>query len=362
VLIGVNRGMIKIQINKKNTREDIQTSQHTNSKDFDCESARNNTKAGKDMIDLREQISIGGASRHETFTPRYGWLKKGYDAAVVDGKSFNAPDAIERLGVGKNMVRSIRSWCLAFHLLETTKSIGQKEQKGSLQPTKLGSSLLSDDGWDPFLEDLGSLWLLHWQLFTPPYEAVSWPLVFNHCTLQTFDHKQLTKVLVSASKHYEKLSALSESSFDKDSSCLIRMYTGNKVEVSAGIESPFAQLDIIRPAGEQNTFRFITAEKQTLPSLIFAASCFQYAEFTQPNLESLSLHKIVYDNYSPGIAFKLNETEAGRLLDDASQKLGIDFKEDQGNRQLYYGKRPIELYWDALGSYYQRKTSWGNTI
>ena len=348
--------MKMIKVNKKSAPTRIQLGQNSQ-QERGGDLVPNIKIPEQQSVDIREKIAAGGASRHETFTPRYGWLKKGYDAAVEDGKTFNAPDAIERLGVGKNMVRSIRSWCLAFHLLEPATVDSPKEQKGSLQPTEFATRLFSDNGWDPFLEDLGSLWLLHWQLFVPPYEAVSWPLAFNHCTLQAFDHKQMTKVLVSASKQYEKLSALSESSFDKDSSCLIRMYTDCKGDASAGIESPFAQLDIIRPAGDQNTFRFVTSEKQTLPSLVFAASCFLYAEYTQPNLESLSLHKIVYDNFSPGIAFKLNETEAGRLLDDASRKLEIEFKEDQGNQQLYYGKRPIELYWDALESYYRLKTS-----
>jgi hypothetical protein len=59
-------------------------------------------------------IAEGNLGRHETFTPRYGWLKKGYDAAKVDGYVFKAGDSIERLGVGKNMVRSIRFWCQAF--------------------------------------------------------------------------------------------------------------------------------------------------------------------------------------------------------------------------------------------------------
>lgn len=45
---------------------------------------------GANMTDLRGEVSKGGVSRHETFTPRYGWLKKGYDAAIGDGKVFIA--------------------------------------------------------------------------------------------------------------------------------------------------------------------------------------------------------------------------------------------------------------------------------
>jgi len=315
------------------------------------------------MIDLREQISFGGVSRHETFTPRYGWLKKGFDEIVNDGKAFNAQDAIERLGVGKNMVRSIRSWCLAFHLVEPYESIDKKGKKGPLRPTKLGIKLLSDNGWDPYLEDISSLWLLHWNLFIPPFEASSWPLAFNYCSLQSFDHKQLTRVLISSAKQYDKLSGLSEDSFDKDASCLIRMYSDGNTDHGTGIDCPYAQIGLIRSIDEQNTFRFVIGEKYTLPSLIFAASCFSYSNYTQPNQRTLSFHKILYELNSPGIAFKVTETEAGSLLNDAAKKIeGVEFVESIGNRQLQFDKNPEELFWQILSQYYKQEPSGGVEI
>ena len=55
---------------------------------------------------------------HETFTLRYGWLKKAVDAVHEDPIVFTRDDALVRLGVGKNMVRSIRHWGLATGILE----------------------------------------------------------------------------------------------------------------------------------------------------------------------------------------------------------------------------------------------------
>lgn len=48
-------------------------------------------------------------SGHESFACKSLWLKKGYDF-VVQNRDFNAPDAVIYLGVGKNMVSSIRYW------------------------------------------------------------------------------------------------------------------------------------------------------------------------------------------------------------------------------------------------------------
>jgi len=48
-------------------------------------------------------------SGHEAFLFRYAWLKKGVDAARTDPEVFSKEEeAMTLLGVGKNMVRSIR--------------------------------------------------------------------------------------------------------------------------------------------------------------------------------------------------------------------------------------------------------------
>ncbi len=303
---------------------------------------------------IREQVDIGRVGGHETFTPRYGWLKKGYDEAKKDPFVFNAPDAIERLGVGKNMVRSIRFWCLAFHLLEYLSGQEQKGQQGGLRPTRLGDKLLDDDGWDPFLEDVASLWLLHWQLFIPPFHAASWPVCFNHVLLPYFEPKHLSNALIAATQNYEKLRKLSQSSFEKDGSCIIRMYVPASDNTAFGIESPFSMLGIMRKAEEANSFRFEIGEKQTLPEDIFAAACLSYAQNAQAETQrTLSLHRICFDYNSPGVAFKVSETEAGRYLDQAARSHeDIDFVESMGYQQLQFTRDARELYWQLLEVHY----------
>ena len=59
-------------------------------------------------------------SGHESFPCKSLWLKKGYDF-VANKNDFNSPDAVITLGVGKNMVASIRFWLRASVLQRTTK-------------------------------------------------------------------------------------------------------------------------------------------------------------------------------------------------------------------------------------------------
>ena len=54
-------------------------------------------------------------SGHESFHCKSLWLKKGYDFLADEGQ-FNDINAVVELGVGKNMVASIRFWLKVFHL------------------------------------------------------------------------------------------------------------------------------------------------------------------------------------------------------------------------------------------------------
>lgn len=300
-----------------------------------------------EALNENDYIARGGIGRHETFTPRYGWLKKGYDAVLSDKNVFKASDSIERLGVGKNMVSSIRFWCQAFKLIES-------DRYGYMKPTRLGEKLLDDNGWDPYLEDVASLWLLHWQLFVPHLEAVNWSLAFNKCNLQSFNIKQLTKVVYNAAQRYPRFTTISEKSFERDASCIIRMYADVPLEKESEIECPFTQLGIIRRAEEKNLFSFDQQEKQNLPPLIFAAACFSYIDSYAPAQQrTMSLYRLTYDFNSPGVVFKVPESAVGSYLYKAAKDLkDFSLVDAMGGLQLHFNKEPHELYWDALQKYY----------
>lgn len=91
-------------------------------------------------------------SGHESFQCKSLWLKKGYDYLLAGGK-FNDADSVVKLGVGKNMVASIRFWLRAFCL--TTAD----------ELTPLAKYIFDDvNGRDKFTEDINTLWILHYLL------------------------------------------------------------------------------------------------------------------------------------------------------------------------------------------------------
>ena len=56
-------------------------------------------------------------SGHESFQCRHLWLKKGYDF-IKNKNLFTNEDAVVTLGVGKNMVSSLKYWMKCFDIID----------------------------------------------------------------------------------------------------------------------------------------------------------------------------------------------------------------------------------------------------
>jgi len=162
----------------------------------------------------------GSFSGHETFAFRYAWLKKGVDSLSKRKDAFLRDEAMVELGVGKNMVRSIRHWCLATQVAEEGEYLPGSRSK-ELRPSELGRSLFLRPGWDPYLEDDGSLWLLHWQLATNPGRATTWYWAFNLLKEQEFSREGLLTALQRFVE--EHAGKVSPASLKEDVSCFLRL-------------------------------------------------------------------------------------------------------------------------------------------
>ena len=99
-------------------------------------------------------------SGHESFACKSHWLKRGYDF-VRGENNFNDDDAVVRLGVGKNMVASIKFWLKAIGLLKDTGLVATSDYLFD-----------NENGKDPYLEDVGTLWLLHFLLIHTDYATI----------------------------------------------------------------------------------------------------------------------------------------------------------------------------------------------
>jgi hypothetical protein len=270
-------------------------------------------------------------------------MKKGVEAVAEDGHVFAADDAMTRLGVGKNMVRSIRHWCLAAGLVEEDRSTSVG--RVGLRPSELGRKLLGDDGWDPYLEDPATLWLLHWQIGSNQRRCTTWFWAFSFVYDPEFTKESLFSSLLewvgtAGAKH------TAPSSIQRDIDCFMRTYVPSRQSQGLVLEDtldcPLVELNLIAEAGDRQTFQFNRGPQPELPTGVLFFAALDYWQRTAPNAETLSLADLAYHPGSPGRLFQIDEDSlAGRFEEFESLAKGkIGYGETAGLRQLYR-RKPI---------------------
>lgn len=298
-------------------------------------------------LNLLEKAVTPTFARHETFHPRWGWLKKGFDMASIDGKIFNGEDAPVKLGVGKNMVRSLRYWCYTFKIIDEDNT-----------PSAFGNNLLGVNGWDRYLENPASLWLLHWSLLKPTCNAGAWYYVFNLFNQNEFTKEDLLKGLMDYLQGLNK--TVAESSLVKDINCILRMYVesdnNNSNFVEDSIDCPFTELGLIYQPKNSNYYRFRFGSKANLPSAIIVATCLEYASWVSQNQSTITISRLLYDKGSPGTVFKLSEEAIYSAIEAiCRQESSLFLADTAGLVQLSFEENPLDLAYQILDRFYQER-------
>ena len=250
---------------------------------------------------------------HETFAFRYSWLKKGVDNLEKDPELFQRDEGIVRLGVGKNMVRSIRHWCLA-----TQVAYDEEGTRGrSMRPSELGTKLLADGGWDPYLEDDATLWLLHWNLVSTGTRAATWYWAFNRFYEYAFTRPAMAE---SLTRHLQMLGwgDVSSLTLKRDVDCLVHTYLPRRdVSIASDdpIGCPLTTLGLLVQEPDGDRLRFRVGPKHSLPALIFTYALVEFWRTTGSDTDELDVREIMSSEGSPALAFKLDEDSVLCYLD-----------------------------------------------
>ncbi|MEL7648680.1 MAG: DUF4007 family protein [Sedimentibacter sp.] len=189
------------------------------------------------MTDKKVPFKLRG---HEKFPLREGWLNKGLITVDTDSRIFLDSNGPDKLGVGNNMVRSIRYWLKSFNLI--TEKPGQ-----GAQLTDLGKIIKEND---LYFEDIFTLWILHSNLVKNIKESTVWYMFFNRCDIDEFRKDEIFIVLLNELKNYVKEEKFSENSLKDDIDVLLNMYN-SKIEKGVACDpedktiSPFSTLGLL---------------------------------------------------------------------------------------------------------------------
>lgn len=155
---------------------------------------------------------------HETFFIRKGWLSKGmkYVHAREDVFVSKQENPMDVLGIGSNMVKSLRYWLQAVGLTEEP-SIGRRVQRF----TELGKLVYK---YDRYIEEMGTLYLLQYHLASNQEEATSWYFFFNEFNMSEFSRDDFVAAIQRNIRMSETSDNVAIRSLNDDFSCIISTY------------------------------------------------------------------------------------------------------------------------------------------
>jgi hypothetical protein len=285
-------------------------------------------------------------SGHESFICKQSWLKKVYDF-VVQNHRFGDETAVVDLGVGKNMVNSLRFWGKAFDILDEDDN-----------PTDLAVYLLDENGKDPYLEDLASLWLLHYNLIKKNRFSIA-SLVFNEFRKERieFTKDALLRFLVRKTSEVDSNSSNSKT-LDKDAGVFIRMYSqpdrNQKIDIEDDFNGILIDLNLLdrdkhRSQGGRMAewFKIEPSSRVDLPwQIVLYAILDRY-----PEQETITFQELLVGENSPGAIFALSSEGLFDKIEQMTDELsGIVFSETAGNQVLQFKSPFLKGY--ILSRYY----------
>lgn len=265
-------------------------------------------------------------SGHETFPCRYTWLPKAYAGVADTANPLTFTDeesAMIRLGVGKNMVRSIRFWVQAA-------SVASAKKGGGYEPTAFGTAILGKDGFDPFLEDVRTLWLIHWNLSTHVAEPLfAWDYLLNRWSLPELSRTAALQAFRAEADRQERpLSAITlEQHFDTFLHSYVPTRSRKGDIQEDNLDCPLVELELLQAVGERRVdstgrretiYAFRKDEKPEITPELFAYCLDDFWHRRRSAEQTLTFRDVAFGHGSPGQIFKLSEWDVRQRLEALS--------------------------------------------
>jgi len=290
--------------------------------------------------------------RHQTFHLKLAWLPKGFKAAQENNELFKDIDsATVTLGVGKNMVFSIRYWLQAAQIINSSDDT----------PTPLGKYLFdSKIGKDPFLQDQGTLWLIHWLLASNTESATTIAWFFSNYHKTNFNQNELRTALSEYLQ--EKVKDTQRpvlATIKKDISVLARMYAQSQSATvpEDTLDSLLSELCLITEQGK-SIYSSLPNDRDDLPfELIgFAILELMNKRASKKLLPINELTQASGDYVCIGSLFRLTEAALMVKLEELTRSFPqyFELRDTAGLSQLYLAEEVSQI--KLLDAYYERST------
>ena len=285
-------------------------------------------------------------SGHPTFPLRISWLPKAADAISRGINPFTDPRlGIQVLGIGKNMVESLRCWVELYGVARFDGPARQPEL------TEFGQIVLGRKGCDPFLEDEQTLWLLHWNAATNPTRRFfAWHWVCNVHAEHEFSYDEALRAFKAHADTYAR--PLSNTTLHQHLDVFLGTYVQSSTPLSGVVaedllESPLSVLGFIRRGeprpgshGKDLTYTVDSGTKSGISDELFRFCLHDgWTQFARDEI-TCSYRQIGHAINSPGRIFRLSEHDIHDRLQRLAVKWPKEFTLAESNNQRQLRRLP----------------------
>lgn len=290
-------------------------------------------------------------NKHGSFYIRNGWPTKIINSVQEDDHIFSPNkeiDAVDNLGVGRVMVKSMRYWAQALGLCDE-----KHDQQGVVSClTNLGNIISKSD---EFFEYNDTLWLLHRNLSKNLDLATAWYWAFNIYNKKVFTKKDFVDsfyaYLTNNGLSYDKKNISKE--FDCFKNTYINTETFDIKRIIDEDTTPFfAPLHLITYA-DNNIFELTSPRSKDISVEIFMYCIFKDNEQHFINNKQLSIETLLEEPGQVGKYFNLTFSTILELLQKAENNKYLTLYNNFGNRYIELSELDfdslIESYYKHLG-------------
>lgn len=257
---------------------------------------------------------------HESFSIREGWLTKGIIEVKNNDKIFSEKNATDILGMGTNMVKSLKFWL-------TTSNLIVEDKKCSYKLSELGELIYK---YDLYLEDIFSLYLIHNEIVKNSEKAVVWNYFFYKSNLREFNKRELLEQLEYLFDA-EKLE-YNEKMLIDDINILLKTYANDEKNENPEINftCPLTELNLIKKINKDK-YQRINSNVDKLNVLIF-----YYCLLEQCNEKtSISIDELIKSDNGIARTLNLSKNEINYYLEILKKEKYITVNKTAGLNMIY---------------------------
>ena len=281
-------------------------------------------------------------NKHGSFYLRSGWGTKIIQAVEADNMIFspaNEQEAVDRIGLGRVMIKALRYWADASGL--TTE---EKVQGGIAERRTDLFDLLEAN--DRYFQKPGSLLLLHRNIALNEENATAWYWAFNEFDKQAFSKEEFVEGL-----HYflaVNEMSIKKAAVDKEFNCFKNTYLAEKkFDIKTVMDEDtypfFGSLHLLR-VNEDKKFEkaYLTKAEMPLHILIYAIAKDNPEESSHSG--QVSIDKIMEEKRQVGKYFPMRYSKLIDMLLEAENKKLLTLNNNFGNRFIEFS----DIQYDKL--------------